>query len=71
MEVCVQKAIYSMFTIHLALIFRVYEIHQSDFMINTGACILLRCCRNLMLLLSARWRNQRALSLLLSMQHGA
>lgn len=40
MEVSVQKAIYSMFTIHLAFIFCVYDIYQWVFIINAGACIL-------------------------------
>lgn len=34
-----QKAIYSVFTIDLALYFCVYEIYQLDFSINAGACI--------------------------------
>lgn len=39
MEVSVQKAIYSVFTIDVALFFCVYEIYQLDFIINAGACI--------------------------------
>lgn len=40
MEVFVQKATYSVFTIHLALIFHVYEMYQHDFTLNVHACIL-------------------------------
>lgn len=40
MEAFVQKATYSVFTIHLALIFHVYEMYRCDFILNVCACIL-------------------------------